>query len=141
MTVKPGWTRKRDRLQRREEDAARASTAERPWALSATEWRLLAITFVGGLGSIIVGACVIGGAIAIARWMTPHPKPDVLGHLAGLTGAVLLALLISLWILRRVLRPGFLRPLALPVGQFATGAALIFIVLLLAWIGLAAGVH
>jgi hypothetical protein len=35
--------------------------------LSAAEWRLLVITFVGGLGSLIAAAWIIAGAIAIAR--------------------------------------------------------------------------
>ncbi len=68
MAVKPGWARKKDRLRRREADAARTGTTGTLWALSAAEWRLLVITFVGGLGSLIAAACVIGGAIALARY-------------------------------------------------------------------------
>jgi hypothetical protein len=33
--------------------------------LSPAEWRLLAITFIGCLGSIVVGACIIAGALAL----------------------------------------------------------------------------
>jgi len=72
MTVKPAWARKSGRRRRREADTAPAGTApaettRSPWALSAADWRLLVITFVGGLGSIVAGAGIIGGAIAIAR--------------------------------------------------------------------------
>jgi len=41
---------------------------DRPlWKLSRDEQRVLLITFVGGLASIIVGAAVIGVAIALAH--------------------------------------------------------------------------
>lgn len=41
---------------------------ERPlWEMSRDEQRLLIITFVGGLASIVAGACVIGGPIALVR--------------------------------------------------------------------------
>ncbi len=63
------------------------------WELSREEQRNLAITFVGGLGSIVVGACVIGGGIVVARFIEPHHKPGELGSLAVatalcLTGAI-----------------------------------------------------
>jgi hypothetical protein len=67
MTVKPGWARKRDRLRRREASAATANAAGSPWALSAAEWRLLVITLVGGVGSIVAAAFIIGGALTIAQ--------------------------------------------------------------------------
>jgi hypothetical protein len=44
------------------------TNAERPlWSLSRDEQRLLMITFVGGLGSIVAGAGMIGVAIVLAR--------------------------------------------------------------------------
>ncbi len=44
------------------------SEDERPvWKLSRDEQRILLITFVGGLASIIVGAAVIGVAVALAH--------------------------------------------------------------------------
>jgi hypothetical protein len=49
-------------------EASAPKAAERPlWVLNRDEQRVLIITFVGGLASIVVGACVIGGAIALAR--------------------------------------------------------------------------
>jgi small-conductance mechanosensitive channel len=42
--------------------------ADKPhWALNDDERRLLIITFAGSLAAIIVGAVVIGGALALAR--------------------------------------------------------------------------
>src|SRR6266568_983575 len=46
-----------------------------PWVLSHDEQRALIITFIGGLASIIAGACVIGGAIAMARSMKASHAP------------------------------------------------------------------
>ena len=39
--------------------------------MSRDEQRLLIITFVGGLASIVAGACVIGGPIALVRALKP----------------------------------------------------------------------
>jgi hypothetical protein len=45
---------------------------ERPlWEFSRDEGRVLIVTFVGGLASIVVGASVIGGAIALVRALKP----------------------------------------------------------------------
>lgn len=74
MMKKPRWARKRDRLQRREAKAAPsqpdAAPTEAPaslWAMSPAEWRLLMITFAGGLASVVVGAAVLGLAVAAAK--------------------------------------------------------------------------
>jgi hypothetical protein len=41
---------------------------DRPvWQLSRDEQRVLLITFVGGLGAIVIGAAIIGLALALAR--------------------------------------------------------------------------
>lgn len=47
------------------------------WELSADEKRLLLITFVGGLASIVLGAVMIGAALALTRWEA-HRHPDML---------------------------------------------------------------
>lgn len=53
---------------------------ERPaWKLDRNEQRMLVITFIGGLASIIVGACLIGGAIALARYEEHAPGFSILG--------------------------------------------------------------
>jgi len=50
-------------------DENKPTDEDRPlWSLSRDEQRILAITFVGGLASIIIGAAVIGASIALARW-------------------------------------------------------------------------
>jgi len=50
------------------EDKELPEEAERPlWRLNRDEQRVLLITFVGGFVSIIVGACILGLAITIAR--------------------------------------------------------------------------
>src|SRR3974377_1949212 len=49
-------------------EASAPQVVERPlWELSRDEQRELTIAFVGGLTSVVVGAAVIGGAIAMVR--------------------------------------------------------------------------
>jgi hypothetical protein len=62
------------------------------WSLNRDEQRLLWITFVRGLASILVGAAVIGGAIAVARY---EVRVSSLLSLAGSTGFVLLLVVIG----------------------------------------------
>ena len=51
-------------------DGDKPTSEDRPlWSLSRDEQRVLAITFVGGLASLIVAAGVIGAAIALGRWV------------------------------------------------------------------------
>jgi hypothetical protein len=129
MTVKPGWVRKRERMRHREPDAppvgvpgpsepdaAPARAARPPWELSAAEWRLLAITFVGGFGSIVAAACVIAGAIALARNARTHPQ----GGLEPTGLLLLLGLVVLLMI--RVLRRGF-APSREPLGSVCLRAS------------------
>ena len=40
------------------------------WEPTPEEWRALTITFVGGVASIVVGAGILGAALALARWQT-----------------------------------------------------------------------
>jgi hypothetical protein len=61
--------------------------------LSLAEWRLLGIPFAGGLGSIVAAACVLGGAIALAR----HQESIGLGQLGLFTAALLCVLVLVLW--------------------------------------------
>jgi hypothetical protein len=50
-------------------DGDKPASQDRPlWSLSRDEQRILAITFVGGLASIILAAGIIGAAIALGRW-------------------------------------------------------------------------
>jgi K+-transporting ATPase A subunit len=114
------------------------------WVLTREEQRSLAITFVGGLGSIVVAACVIGGAVALARSVAPpHPKPADFGNLAALTAFVLVGALVTFWYLRRLRRRkgGGWRLLSWLWVVYAAFFVLFLVMLLLAWIGLAAGIH
>jgi hypothetical protein len=50
---------------------------DRPrWGFTPEDWRLLAITFIGGLASILAGAALIGISIAIARSFEVHSWLD-----------------------------------------------------------------
>jgi hypothetical protein len=141
MAVKPGWARKRDRLQRRESDAARAAAAGPRWMLSAAEWRLLVITFVGGLGSIVAGACVVGGAIAIARRLGTE-------DLAGWAQVTVLAAflgIVGVTLAREIRRRADISDRARLVFSVAIWATLavwsvLTAMVLMVWIGVAAGV-
>jgi hypothetical protein len=104
------------------------------WALSAAEWRLLVITFVGGLGSIVAGACVIGGAIALAR-RDKHFDPGQW----GLTTALALVGLVLALVMFRYFPPDDRVDRWLKQGTIAVfGFGVVFA--LLVWIGVAAGV-
>jgi hypothetical protein len=116
---------------------------ERPlWKLSRGEQRVLLVTFVGGLASIIVGAAVIGVALALAH------RAEGPGHsLADLAGySVVTVVLFAFWV--AYVRWGTLgmpwRPLdRWPVSSRFTvlvGAVLVAGVAL-TWIGIAAGIH
>ena len=125
MTVKPAWARKgyRPRPQ-----------ADRPlWRLTPDEQRVLLITFAGGVGSIVVGAGVIGLALVLAR----HDRAP-LSTLAVATVGVL-AVLLAMRFINSVVEP--------PRGQKWIGDIGVIVgvagcvVLVLTWIGIAAGVH
>ncbi len=52
----------------------RAVDEKEPWRVpTRDEQRSLAITFLGGLGSIVVGACLIGAALAFDRTVLIKP--------------------------------------------------------------------
>ena len=132
-------------------------TEKPPWELSPEEQRTLVITFVGDLGSIIFGVAVVGVALALARLLERwHPPWGVWLGLAVLT---LLYARLMYWVLsnniafrkrqtelyrtndraflkrKRKTIPGYRSQLVI-VGILW----LVFGVLLLTWIGVAAGV-
>ena len=82
-------------------EASAPEAVERPlWELSRDEQRLLIITFVGGLASIVAGACVIGGAIALVRAL--KPTHFLLGSLAfGTAVYIVIVVLVAKARLRR----------------------------------------
>ena len=108
------------------------SPPKKRWELTPEEWRLLMITFVGGLGSIVVGAATIGVAFALSRWLRPA---------TGLAGVIQAATTVGLclalvWVLRSG-RAGFNSYTRVIFGVAVASALLV----VLAWIGVAAGVH
>ena len=141
MAVKPGWARKRDRLRRRETAAARARSeepavpAESLWKLSPADWRLLIITFAGGLGSLVAAAGIIGGAIALARYQKST------GGLIGLVMVTAVMLLMFPAVVVYMRRPPPEDGWDIRFRRIVIGVVVFSIVfVLLAWIGLAAGI-
>ena len=67
---------------------------ERPiWKLDRSEQRILLITFVGGVASIVVAAGIIGGAIANARRLNNFPHKTELWIAIGSYAAVFAVML------------------------------------------------
>ena len=125
-------------------DLDKPADTDRPlWKLNRDEQRLFWITFVGGLASIVVGAGVIGSAIALARYDLRQEKG---GHLVlEVEGtAVFLALfLVGLLLLRLPPMFKFMAPVranSVPEFMVLSGGVLLAFQLLI-WIGLAAGIH
>jgi hypothetical protein len=129
------------------------TTEDRPplWRLDRGEQRLLFVTFVGGAASFVVGAAIVGTAIAVGRAFANASK-----HTAAVNHAVEI-FLASLGVLvaagvgarfvthhannYRKYRPAVDRAV-LGVGFIMAGAAaLLGIIVVLAVIGIAAGVH
>jgi hypothetical protein len=108
---------------------------ERPlWVLSTGEKRILLITFAGGLASIIVGAAVIGASVALAGSFRVHNGTDWRGmaFMAAAAGTLTAAALTS-----------WGRALFEPPQRvmFALGSVLLWSVLILWLVGVAAGIH
>lgn len=129
MTDKPRWARKRDRLQRHEANAARGRQPTSFSAMSPAEWRLLMITFVGGLASVVAGAAVLGLAVAAAKLARPAPGvPGGWLPLASVTVAAIFAFIGELkWAVRKT------RFLVWWIGIFLFFLSLV-------WVGLALGI-
>ena len=113
---------------------------DRPlWKLDRGEQRVLLITFVGGVASIVTAACVIGGAIAADRALARVQH----GHINWVTEATDTGILLvigvgTLFLTRR-------RHRTKGMNWIPAYAAVIYGLLLafslLIWIGLAAGIH
>lgn len=131
--------------------AAEPSTgSDRPlWKLSRDEQRQLAITVVGGLAAILLGAGVLGGALAMSRWLQ-RPRQHLLLPLLApavpwmvvlgiFTALGILGALGYVLLLRR--KPRFTRRRRI-IWRFTTVVwFVIWIFLVLAWIGVAAGIR
>jgi hypothetical protein len=107
------------------------------WDLTSEEWRLLVITFVGGLGSIVVGAGALGVAVALARFFGPGPRWALLVTTVLSVGATVASVQTLIRQQGPYGRPSGVRKAAVLLGLSAFGSTLF----LLTWIGLAAGVH
>jgi hypothetical protein len=117
-------------------EASAPQVAERPlWELSRDEQRVLIITFVGGLTSIVAGVCIVGGAIALVRGLRAIHYPP--GWLLFWAAAYIFAMAYITSCFRGWRR----RPWP---GYVLIGSLLVlvtFAIFLLALIGMAAGIH
>jgi len=121
-------------------EASAPQVVERPlWELSRDEQRVLIITFVGGLASIVAGVCIVGGAIALARWLRTQHLP--LGFLILFTAIYIFSVTTGSTGLRESLRRGSSK--RWPRHRFILWLCLLvgLSMMLLVWIGLAAGIH
>lgn len=81
-------------------EASAPEVVERPlWVLSRDEQRVLIITFVGGLASVVAGVCVIGGALALVRGLRAIHLS--LGLLAYSTAVYIFAVVLGFYTRRR----------------------------------------
>lgn len=112
------------------------SSRKRPWELPADEWRLLMITFVGGLASIVVGAGLIGAALALDRVSRSWAW-------GGVTWLLVILGSVAAWTLVAAM-PRFSRwmDFGFPGFAFLLGLSLpSAVVFTLMMVGVAAGVH
>ena len=116
-------------------EASASQVTERPlWEFNRDEGRVFIITLVGGFASIVVGASTIGGAIALARALKPTHSLLVFLIIVTAVYIIVVALVAIAWNHWR--RPG---PKAALIFWLLAWAGLS--ILLLVWIGLAAGIH
>jgi hypothetical protein len=99
--------------------------------LAPEEWRLLLITFAGGLASIIVGAAVIGAALALARYQARSGHPFSGIWLSTLGSVMIASTAIYAW--RKRWLEGWVFWL-LGIGFIGVGLTMLW------WIGVAVGV-
>lgn len=119
---------------------------ERPlWKLSRDEQRVLFITFIGGLASVIAAAVIIGLALAIARY---ERGVSSLPELAAYTVATGVFAVLGIYLLLSPRPPTLLPPgrakrlvKTLIILYIFTLTVAAFCVFILTWIGIAAGIH
>jgi hypothetical protein len=112
--------------------------------LSRDELRVLIITFIGGLASILVGAVVVGVAVALAQQVQQAAS---LLSFAAITGALALVSALNIaWIVisvrLSVMRSNrLMRMLGSVAHLIMLAPVMLLCVCILTWIGIAAGVH
>lgn len=126
-------------------EQAATDTERSLWQLSRDEQRVLIITFVGGLASIIVGAVVLGGAAALAHY---EQKVNSTSTLAAVTvGSAVVAVTSGAAMLVTTILRGR-RAFRLIATVFVVmdlivviASTALFCLSILTWIGIAAGIH
>lgn len=120
-------------------DEGEPKHAVRPvWSLTRDEQRVLAITFVGGLASIIAGVMIVGLSLALLRYLERprgHATASFLEYQGVLTLCAAMGTAGFIGNTRRMIQQSRVYWIVL-----ALGFGLIDIVMALTWIGLAAGV-
>ena len=112
---------------------------DRPvWSLTRDEQRILAITFVGGLASIIAGVMIVGLSLALLRYVGPpsgHTTASFLLDQGAVTAIAAVGTAACILHARRfrLLSRAYWIPVSLIF-------VLIDTVVTLTWVGLAAGV-
>jgi hypothetical protein len=107
----------------------------RLWNLNRDEQQILLITFAAGVGSIVVGAALVGLAIAFARWEAAYNEDQF--TFLGWATVVITALFPLVIKIRARIKPIDKPPFTFLLISMCVMDA----VLLLVWIGLAAGIH
>jgi hypothetical protein len=110
------------------------------WQLSRDEQRVLLITFVGGLASIMVGAALVGVAFVLAHYEQKiHPQNwFTFGLTTGILVAMTVLLFVAHWTIPRPDRGAvYRRALAL----VDTLVALSWCICILWLVGVVAGIH
>ena len=108
------------------------------WRLSDSEWRILLITVVGGVASVVISAVLIGGAIAFSRWLVSGKG------FSGIFGGLVFVSAINFIALALFIHGYFHatdRKYSTADNVLFIGNGIVSVFLTLTWIGIAAGIH
>jgi len=156
MTVKPGWARKQDRLRRRELGAAPTNPERaqvpgpRPlWKLDRSEQRVLFVTFVGGVASILAAAFLVGMAISLGRILASAKPHTTAGTEVTWFCFITAIMAVLVWVEATLRHKVNRKPRLSGFRRFFESADWVIMSVLILWlsvmvltlIGLAAGIH